>query len=84
MVGTNASINKKHNLYKSTVQAISIGGLDCTTKVGALCAHSVYMGAPFKTQVEHGLNKIFNFWVQTIDVSNQAVFTLKGLDIHDK
>ena len=84
MVGTNSSTNKKHNLYNSTVQAISIGGLDCTTKVGALCDHFAYMGAPFKTQVENGLNDIFNFWFQTIDVSDQAVFTLNDVGLHDK
>ena len=62
MVETNASTNEKHKLYKSTVQAISRGEVDCTTKVGSLCARFVDMGAPVKTQVENGLSKIFDFW----------------------
>ena len=42
------------------------------------------MGAPYKTQLENGLSKLFNFRGQTIDVSDQAVFTLKYLGIHDE
>ena len=42
------------------------------------------MGAPVKTQVENGLSKIFNFRVQTIDVSDQAVFILKDSFLHDE
>ena len=38
MVGTNASTNENNKFYNSTVQAISRGGGDCVTKVGALCA----------------------------------------------
>ena len=37
MFGKNASTNKNHKFYNSTVQAISIGGVDCATKVGSLC-----------------------------------------------
>ena len=78
MVGTNAFTNEKHKFYNTTFQAISIGGEDCTTKVGALCARFFYMGAPAKAQVENGLSKIFDFRGQTIDVSDQAVLTLKN------
>ena len=46
MVETNASTNEKHKFYKSTLQAISRGEVDCTTKVGSLCARFVDMGAP--------------------------------------
>ena len=35
---------KKHKFYNSKVQAISIRGGDCATKVGALCAYFVDMG----------------------------------------
>ena len=51
MVGTNASTNKNHKFYKSTVPAISRGGGFCATKVGSLCARFVYMGSLDKTQV---------------------------------
>ena len=37
-----------------------------------------------KTQVENGLSKLFGFRGQTIDVSDQAVFTLKYLVLHDE
>ena len=49
MVGTNASTNENHKFYNSTVQAISIGGGDCSTKVGSLCACYFDMGTPVKT-----------------------------------
>ena len=39
--GTNASTNGNHKFYNSTVQAISRGGGNCATDVGALCAHFV-------------------------------------------
>ena len=54
MVGTDASTNENNKLYNSIVQAISRGGGDCTTKVGALCARFVDMGDPVKTEVENG------------------------------
>ena len=41
-------------------------------------------GAPVKTLVENGLIKIFCLRFQTIDVSYQAVFTLKDSVIHDE
>ena len=41
------------------------------------------MVAPVKPQVENGLRKLFNFRGQTIDVSDQAVFILKDLGLHD-
>ena len=84
MVGTNVSKNKKNKFYNSTVKAISIGGGDCDTKVGALCASFVDTRSPVKTQGEKGLSKLFDFQGQTIDVSNQAVFILKYLGIHDE
>ena len=37
-----------------------------------------------KNQVENGMNKIFDFRGQTIGVSDQAIFTLKYLGLHDK
>ena len=82
MVGTNASTKKKHKFYNSTVQAISIGGGDCATKVGAMCACFVDMGALVKTEVENGLSKLFGLRVQTIDTSDQAFFTLKDSGLH--
>ena len=51
MFVTDASTNEKHKFYKSTVQAISIGGGYCATKVGAMCARFVDMVAAVKTQV---------------------------------
>ena len=41
---TNTSTKKKHKFYNSKVQAISIRGGDCATKVGVLCAYFVDMG----------------------------------------
>ena len=84
IVGTNASKNENHIFYNSTAQAILREGGDCATKVGALCACFVDMGSPVKTQVENGLSKLFDLWVQTIDVSDQAVFTLKDLGLYVK
>ena len=69
VVGTSYSTNEKYKLYNSTVQAIPRGGGDCTTNFGSMCACFVDIGSPVKTQVENSLSKIFNFWVQTIDVS---------------
>ena len=37
------------------------------------------MGAPVKNQVKNGLNNIFNFRGQTIDMSDQAIFNLKDV-----
>ena len=37
-----------------------------------------------KTQVENGLSKLSNFLGQTIDMSDQAVFTLKDSGLHDE
>ena len=37
-----------------------------------------------KNQVENGLSKLFNFRVQTIDMSDQDVFTLKDSGLHDE
>ena len=70
MVGTNASTNEKHKFYNSTLQAISRGCGGYATKLGAICARFVDMGALVKTHVENGLSKIFDFWVHTIDVSD--------------
>ena len=84
MVGTNAYTNEKHNFYASTLQAISVGEGDCSTKVVVMCACFVDMGAPVKTQVENGLSKLFGFWVKTIDTSDQDFFTLNHSGLHDK
>ena len=66
------------------MQAISIGGGDCSKNVGALCAHFFGMGAAVKTQVENGLRKLFDLRGQTIDTSDQAVFTLEDSGLHDE
>ena len=66
------------------MKAISRGGGDCLTKVGALCARFFDMGPPVKTHVENGLSNIFDFRGHTIDTSNEDVFTLKDTDIHDE
>ena len=42
------------------------------------------MGAPVKTQVENGLNKLFYFRGQTIDVLGQSLFILNNSGIHDE
>ena len=84
MVRTNASTIEKHKFYNSTVQAIFRGGGERPTKVGCLCAHFVDMISPVKTQVENGLSKLFSFWGQTIDVSDQAVLTVIISGIHDE
>ena len=66
------------------MQAISRGVGDCTTKVGSLHGRFVDIEALVKTQIENGISKIFNLRCQTIDVSDQAIFTLKDLGFHDK
>ena len=81
MVGTNASTNKKHKLYNLTVQDISRRG-DCATKFGALCAGFFDMVSPVKTEVENGPIKIFNLRGQSIDTSDQSIFTLKDSGLH--
>ena len=84
MVVTNASTNEKHKFYNSMIQAISIEWGDYTTKIGSLCACFFDTGAPVKTQVVNELSKLFNFRGHTIDVSDQSVFTLKDLGLHDE
>ena len=42
------------------------------------------MVSPVKTQVENGLSKLINLFGQTIDVSDQALFTLKDSGLHDE
>ena len=42
------------------------------------------MVAAVKTNVEHLLSKLFDFRGQTIDVSYQAIFTLKYSGIYDE
>ena len=83
MVRTNASTNKNHNFYNSTVQAILRRG-DCATKVGALCDHFFSMGASVKTRIENRLSKLLDCRGQTFGVSDQAGFTLNDLVLHDK
>ena len=41
-------------------------------------------GSPLKTQVENELYKIFRFWGQNIDVSDQDVFVLQYMDLNDE
>ena len=41
------------------------------------------MGALVKNQAENGISKLFDLRVQTIDVSNQDVFTLNYLGLND-
>ena len=77
MVGTYDLTNKKNKFYNSTVQVISRRGGYCVAKVGALCSCFYDIGSPVKTQVKNGHNKLFVFRVETIDVSDQTVFTLK-------
>ena len=84
MVGTNDSTNENHKFYNSTLQAISRGGGDQTKKVGVLCSRFFNMGAPVKTQLDNGISKIFNLQGQTIDVSDQSVFTLNDLSLHNE
>ena len=84
MVGTNDYTNENQKFYKSTVQAILRGGVDFATKVGSLCACFIDMWPPTKTQVENVLNNILNLRGQTIDVSDQAVLTLRDLGLHNE
>ena len=84
MVGTNASTNENNKFYNSTVQAISRGEGYCDTKVGALCARFVERGYSVKNQVENGLIKRFDLWGQTINTSDQYIFTLKDSGLHDE
>ena len=84
MVRVNSSINEKAQFYNSTVQYISREVVDYATKFGSLCARFVDMGAPVKTEVVNGLKNLFGFQGETIDVFDQAVFTLKYLGLHDK
>ena len=66
------------------MQAISRVVGDCAKNIGYMYARFVDMGSPVKTQVENGLNKTFYFRGQTIDVSDQAIFILKDLGLHDE
>ena len=66
------------------MQAISRGGGDCATKIGALCSLFVDMGSLVKTKVENVLSNISDFRGHTIDVSDQAVFILKDSGLHDE
>ena len=84
MVGTNNSTKENHKFYNSMVQAIQREEGDCVTNVVSLCDCFVDMGAPLKTQVGNWLSKILGFQGQNIDVSDQAVFTLKDPSFHDK
>ena len=66
------------------MQSISIEVGECTIKVGALCARFVEMVSPVKTQVENGLIDLLGFLGQTIDMSDQVVFTLKYSGFNDE
>ena len=72
---SNAYTNEKYKFYNSTVQVISRVRGDCAAKFGSLCHRFVDVVSPVKTQLENGLSKIVDFWVQTIDVSDQAVLS---------
>ena len=76
MIGNIAYTNLNHKFYKSMEQAISRYVGECATNGGALCTHFNDMGFTMKTQVENGLNKLFNFKGKTSDVSDQAVLFL--------
>ena len=54
MVGTNASTNENNKFYNSTVQAISRGGGDCSTKFVSLFANYFDMGDTVKLSWEMG------------------------------
>ena len=84
MVRTNSYTNEQHKFYNSTLQAIIRGGGDCATKVVSVCACSIDMGSPVKTQVENGLSNLFDFHGQTIGVSDQAIFILKDSVLCDE
>ena len=77
MVETNDSTKEQHNFYNSMVQEISIGGGDCDKKVVALCTRFFHGTPDRKTRVENGLDHIFYFWGQKIDVYDQAVLYLQ-------
>ena len=49
-----------------------------------MCSHFFDMGAPVKTQVENGISKLLNFWVNNIDVSDQSVFSLSDSGLYDE
>ena len=52
--------------------------------VGSMCDRFVDMIYALKTQVENGLCKIFGFLDQTVDVNDQAGFSLKYLGLHNE
>ena len=69
-------IQRKITIYKTQQGSKFLkGGVDCATNVVALCARFVDMVSPVQIQVENGLSKIFDFWGQTVDVSDQYVLT---------
>ena len=78
MLGTNVPTNDKYKLHNATVQAISWGVVDFSTKVGTLWLHIVYMVYLVETQVLNRLYNIFYLWCQYIDVSDQAIFLING------
>ena len=43
-----------------------------------------YIGDPVKNQLENGLSKLINFQGQAIYLSDQGVFNLKDLGLHDE
>ena len=83
MVGTNTSTNENHNLQLN--RAVHFYRSRRLRHKGCIPVWPFfYMVAPMKSQVENGLCKIFEFWGQTIDVSDQAMFTLKYSVFHDE
>ena len=57
---------------------------DCDTNVESLCDHFVDMVSLVKNQVENDLDRLFNFWGQNIDVSDQDNLVLLYMGIHDE
>ena len=76
MVRTNYSTVKNHIFYNKTAQSILQLVMDCAKKVGSMLYHFVYVGYPVKTQVENGMDKIFDLQGHNIDVYNQSMFAL--------
>ena len=84
MVGINDYENEKHKFQNTTMQDISQGGGCYTTDVGYICAHFFNMADTAKTQAENFMNKLFGFWGQNIDLSDQDVFVVTNVELHDQ
>ena len=82
MVGTNASTNENHKFYNSTVQAISIGGGDCATNFGDLCACFFIWEPRLKSRCKMVSLRSFVSEGRPLMCLNEPFFTLKDLVIH--